>query len=72
MRIEPAMSDRTPEVVAAEAADRWFAVQSRPHQEDRAIVHLSEQGYRSFCPRLRRTVRHARRATVVLTPLFPG
>ena len=52
--------------------ERWYAVQSRPHQENRAIFHLEEQGYRSVCPRLRRTVRHARKTTQVLAPLFPG
>jgi transcriptional antiterminator RfaH len=55
-----------------ELGDRWYAVQTRPHQENRAIFHLGEQGFRSFCPRLRRTVRHARKTTQVLAPLFPG
>jgi len=53
-------------------AGRWFVVQTQPHQENRAILNLHQQGYRTFCPRIRKTVRHARRAHVVLAPLFPA
>ena len=51
---------------------RWFVVQSQPRQEGRAIANLHQQGYRTFCPRVRKTVRHARRMHVVLAPLFPA
>lgn len=66
------MSNHLQGRTAAAQGEHWYAVQSRPHQENRAIEHLGEQGYRSYCPRLRRTVRHARRTTLVLAPLFPG
>ena len=43
-----------------------------PHQESRAQFNLLRLGFRSFVPRLRRTVRHARRLRDTLQPLFPG
>jgi transcriptional antiterminator RfaH len=51
---------------------RWYVVQTLPHAENRAIANLERQGYRVFCPRIRRTVRHARAIKYVLSPLFPG
>ena len=43
-----------------------------PHQENRALLNLHRLGFRSFVPRLRRTIRHARRLRDTLKPLFPG
>ncbi len=51
--------------------ERWYVVQSRPHQEFYAAGHLAEQRFRSYVPRLAKTVRHARRTKTVLAPLFP-
>jgi transcription antitermination factor NusG len=42
------------------------------HQENRAQLNLHRLGFRSFVPRLRRTVRHARKLQDTLKPLFPG
>jgi transcriptional antiterminator RfaH len=56
-----------------ESADAlWYVVHTRPHAEAQAIYHLEMQGYHVFCPRYRRTVRHARKAKSVLSPLFPN
>ena len=55
-----------------EATDRrWFVVQSRPHKELFASRNLENQGYRVFLPRLRKSIRHARRLREVERPLFP-
>jgi transcription elongation factor/antiterminator RfaH len=51
---------------------RWYVVHTQVHAETRASVHLETQGYHVFCPRLRKTVRHARKSTDKLAPLFPG
>lgn len=51
---------------------RWYVVHTQPHAEDRAILNLARQDFRTFCPRVRRTIRHARTRRVVFTPLFPG
>ena len=48
----------------------WYVVQTRPRAEAQVIFHLEIAGYRVFCPRFRKTVRHARKATSVLAPLF--
>jgi transcription antitermination factor NusG len=52
--------------------ERWFVARVLPHQENRAQFNLHRLGFRSFIPRLRRTVRHARRLRDTLQPLFPG
>jgi len=50
----------------------WYVAATRPREEDRAVRHLTEQGFRTFLPRIRRTVRHARRCIPRSAPLFPG
>lgn len=50
--------------------DRWFVVHTRPLSEIRAIQNLERQGYRTFCPRVHRTIRHARKTTTVMSPVF--
>ena len=54
------------------AAMRWHVVQTQPLQERRAVQHLQRQDYHIFWPSYRRTIRHARRSSVTLVPLFPG
>ena len=49
---------------------RWFVVHTRPLAEMRAIENLERQGYRTFCPRVRRTIRHARKSSTVMSPIF--
>ncbi len=55
-----------------ETGERWYVIHTQPHAENRAIINLDRQGYRIFCPRTRRTVRHARKAATTLAPLFPN
>jgi transcriptional antiterminator RfaH len=50
--------------------DRWYAVYSQPHQEFRAEAQLVAQGFRTFLPRYRKTVRHARKLRTVNAPFF--
>ena len=52
--------------------ERWFVARVLAHQENRAQLNLHRLGFRSFMPRLRRTVRHARKLRDTLQPLFPG
>ena len=54
------------------AGERWYVVHTQPHAEGRAAANLERQGYLLFCPRMRKTVRHARKATATLAPLFPN
>ena len=55
-----------------EPGERWYVVHTQPHAENRAITNLERQGYRIVCPRSRKTIRHARKATITLAPLFPN
>src|SRR3954451_13088111 len=51
--------------------ERWFAVNTQPVAEARAQRNLENQGFRTFMPRRRKMVRHARKLTTVEAPLFP-
>ena len=52
--------------------ERWFVARVLTHQENRAQLNLHRLGFRNFLPRLRRTIRHARKLRDTLNPLFPG
>src|SRR5690349_23061473 len=51
--------------------ERWFAVNTQPFAEARAQRNLENQGFRTFMPRRRKMLRHARKLTTVEAPLFP-
>jgi len=50
----------------------WFVVRTQSRAEEKAMQHLTNQGFVAYLPRYRRRVRHARRNEIVLRPLFPG
>jgi transcriptional antiterminator RfaH len=51
--------------------ERWYAVHTLPFAEARAEGQLHRQGFRTFQPKRRKTVRHARRSNTVEAPFFP-
>jgi transcriptional antiterminator RfaH len=59
-------------IPALAEGERWYCVRSQPRKEGFAVANLNRQGFRTFLPRLTRTVRHARKARTVRAPLFPG
>ena len=56
--------------LALEGNERWFLVHTLPKSEERAGVHLHAQGFRTYLPQIKRTIRHARRFRNVQAPLF--
>lgn len=50
---------------------RWYVVCAQPHGETRAFAHLTRQGFQTFLPLYRKTIRHARQFRTVNAPLFP-
>jgi transcriptional antiterminator RfaH len=46
-------------------------VQTQPHAESKAVVHLERQGFATYLPRYLKRRRHARRIEQVPVPLFP-
>jgi transcriptional antiterminator RfaH len=50
----------------------WFVVRTQPRTEEKAVRHLSNQGFATYLPRYRRRIRHARQNKIVLRPLFPS
>jgi transcription elongation factor/antiterminator RfaH len=59
------------DILALVEGERWFAVHSQPYGEPRAQANLENQGFRTFMPRRRKTVRHARKLRTVESPFFP-
>ncbi len=53
------------------SAQRWYAVQSQPNSEIKAVAHLKRQGFETYLPRYQKRRRHARRFEIVPAPLFP-
>lgn len=51
---------------------RWYVVRAKAGFEDRALWHLQNQGFEVYLPRFRKVVRHARKTSMVMRPLFPG
>jgi transcriptional antiterminator RfaH len=54
------------------ALKRWYVARTQPRAEGHAIANLEKQKFRAFCPRFRKSRRHARRVESVLVPLFPS
>jgi transcription elongation factor/antiterminator RfaH len=54
-----------------EGKERWFLAHTRPRSELKAEFHLRAQGFRTYLPQFRRTIRHARQLRTILAPLFP-
>ena len=52
--------------------ERWFLAHTRPKSELKAEWHLAAQGYKTYLPLFRKTVRHARQLRTIRAPLFPG
>ena len=52
--------------------ERWFLVQARAKSELKAEAHLNAQGFRTYFPRILKTIRHARQLRTIRAPLFPG
>ena len=50
----------------------WHVAETRPRAEVLAQANLERQGFDCFCPRFRKTRRHARRIDHLLVPVFPG
>lgn len=50
---------------------RWYVAQTQPNAENKAVTHLSRQGFVTYLPRYLKRRRHARRVDVVSAPLFP-
>jgi transcriptional antiterminator RfaH len=51
---------------------RWFVVNTHPAAEQKACMHLENQGWQTFFPRIARSLRSGRRIRTELRPLFPG
>lgn len=55
----------------SEASRRWYVLQCKPRECERAVEQLANQGYRGFVPTMQREVLRRGKRTVVVEPLFP-
>lgn len=49
----------------------WYVVQTQPHAERKAALHLARQGFCTYLPCYLKRRRHARRTEKVAAALFP-
>ena len=69
VRIEPWKTRR--DTLALCGDERWYVARSLARQEARAEFQLLLQGFRTFLPRMTKTVRHARKLRTVNSAVFP-
>ena len=50
----------------------WYVAQLKPNGFNKAQLNLVRQGFECFMPMRKVTVRHARKLTAGLRPIFPG
>lgn len=50
----------------------WYVAETQLRKEQVAEINLARQSFQTFCPRIRKTRRHARRLDQVMAPVFPG
>lgn len=55
----------------SEASRRWYVLQCKPRECERAVEQLANQGYQGFVPTIRREILRRGKRTVVVEPLFP-
>ena len=58
--------------VMLDTKKKWFAVRTKPRQEDIAAIHYKRQGFAVYSPKVQSIRRHARKTEKVMRPLFPG
>ncbi|MBP9764325.1 MAG: transcriptional activator RfaH [Gammaproteobacteria bacterium] len=49
----------------------WYVAHTQPLKEQKAELHLLEQGFEVYLPRFKKMRRHARKVDEVIVPLFP-
>jgi transcriptional antiterminator RfaH len=50
---------------------KWGVINTHPHKESLAVENLRRQNFETYCPLVRKRIKHARREQDVLRPLFP-
>jgi transcriptional antiterminator RfaH len=50
---------------------RWYVIQTQALAENKALFHLTRQGFEAYLPRYLKRRRHARKTDWVPAPLFP-
>ena len=56
----------------SQAKNSWYVAQLKPNGFNKAQLNLARQGFECFMPMRKVTIRHARKLSVGLRPVFPG
>ena len=56
----------------SQVKNSWYVAQLKPNGFDKAQLNLVRQGFECFMPMRKVTIRHARKLSVCLRPVFPG
>lgn len=59
-------------MLKADTKREWYAIQTKPNQEQIAKLNYKMQGYQVYLPLVRTTIRHARQIKEKLVAFFPG
>ena len=51
---------------------QWYVVNTKGHEETKALLHLKRQSFNAYLPQYKKIRRHARRTYKILAPLFPN
>jgi hypothetical protein len=70
--VQPFTVSIPPRCMKQDTPKEWFAIRTKPQQEQIAKLHYERQGYVVYLPMMRVIVRHARRTEEKLKPFFPG
>ena len=62
----------TQQAPSASGAISWVVINTHPHKERFAVENLNRLQFIGYCPMLIKRIRHARRAELVLRPMFPA
>ena len=56
----------------SQVKDCWYVAQLKPNGYSKAQLNLARQGFECFMPMRKVTIRHGRKLSTALRPLFPG
>ncbi len=51
---------------------KYYVVHTKPNQENKAVINLKRQGFKTWLPSFKRTVFFKNKKTVKKEPFFPG
>ena len=51
---------------------KFYVVHTKPKQEQKAVINLERQGFKTWCPTFKKTIFFKNKEKVIKEPVFPG